>query len=549
MSLISQINEAAGVPLADLKAAVKKDKRVSKIFTKDLQLDQIDNVKEFIQTLRFYILNNRNVIEFVKSRNGASSRVNNWSLKALRQIRPEGLNQDSLEELQKEVADLFKDITSTGNATYSNGTAESLWGWLQRMKGFRGALNYHAVRELKTLPAIRPEKPIVVYRGLLFNEQSLKERDDYNGGMAVGDGLKFLRAQREGKRVVDLTYEEPTAWFRNKEQALDEAHNGDEAWRSERKAIKGELAFVVSMIVDPKHIIVDTSMMPKVTHDKPTVVVDAGKYTVRIVHKFTPTGEVDPVEVASDSSEGASVLENLQTFAHVFKLPYVDPVFEDLTRGGWDADRVASFIQLAKPDTKVRINKAMQNLIDYYNEYLKNIPKNELNDLSGHKQLGVAAQVAKEIDDIMSEKTAHPTERDTRYSGFRQLHKPRHELTADEMWEGHKSSSLRGSIPTLKMSATTPRFRDWSTWSPIISLMHMSGVPVTKDLHQKGAKVQREEVLKTIDAFFHTIGEAKPEGQENAVNRMHEVILTAERNASILSKLWAVRHLLDKLKD
>jgi hypothetical protein len=99
------------------------------------------------------------------------------------------------------------------------------------------------------------------------------------------------------------------------------------------------------------------------------------------------------------------------------------------------------------------------------------------------------------------------------------------------------------------MSVTTPRFRDWSTWSPIISLMHMSGVPVTKDLHQKGAKVQREEVLKTIDAFFHTIGEAKPEGQENAVNRMHEVILTAERNASILSKLWAVRHLLDKLKD
>jgi hypothetical protein len=550
MQLISQLNEASDLPLSQVRDAMKKDKRVSKIFSKNLQLDEIPDLKEFIQTLKFYLLNNRNVLAHVSSRNGASPRVNNWSMKSLRQIRPDGLNQESLEELQREVADLFKDITSTQNTTYSNDTGQALWGWINQMRGYHN-LHYAAVRELKTYPAIRPEKPIVVYRGLLFNEASMKEKPNYDGGMDVGAGLKFLRAVREGKRIADIQYDEPTKWYRSKDAALDDAHNGDETWRSERKKIRGELAFVVSMMVDPSKIIVDTSMIPKVTHEKPVVVVDGGKFTVRIVHKFTPDGEVDPLAGATEQSDTASALENLQTFAHIFKPPFAEPPSDDVTRGGWNATRVETFKELMDPAAQAKIIKATQNLLDYFNTYLKDLPDAELNDLLSHKNLGAASQVALSIRDIMQEKTAHPTEKDPRYSAHlnRMQHVPRHSLSAEDAWAGRKYSSLRGSIPALKMGEKTPRFRDWSTFSPIISLMHMAGIPVVKDLHQKGAAVQRAEILKTIDGFYQTFGLTKPAGQDAAVTEMEKMILTAERNASLLIKLWEIRHLLDRLKD
>lgn len=555
MQLISYLQEAADIPLADLKAAVKKDKRVNKIFTKNLQLDEIPDIKEFINTLRFYVLNNRHVIDFVKKRGPGSQYLSSWILKAARELRPETLDQKGLDELREAITDIFRDVTTTTNATFSNDTGKWLYGWLNDLAGYRGALAYGAVRELKTLPNIRPSKPVHLYRGLTFDKASLKERDRGDGTMDVGAGLQFLRSVRDGKRVVDIEYGEATKWYRDKKVAISNAMSDRDVAHEpnmDRSKLKGELGFVISILAQPSDIIVDTALLPKPAAD-PTVVLQAGEYVVRISNKYTPAGEVDPIDAHDDSSEAGSILESLQLFAHVFKPPFHEPASDDITRGGTGPERIKEIKALSAPDMKGKAIKSLQVLLDYYNQHLKNIPPNELNDLAGHKTLSAAAQVAMKINELLNDKISHPTEKDEGYRKGHAKQVPRHELTAEQIWDAKKFSSLNGSLNALNLAASTDlkspgRYQDWSSWGPIISLMYLGGVPIPSEIHRRPGSQQAKAAKAAVDGFYHVMGEPEPTDMIEAVRKMADMIYLAEQNAAVLLKVWEVRHLLDRLK-
>lgn len=544
--LISQLNEASDIPLAQLKATMKKDKRVNVIFTKSPQLDEIKDPVEFVRTVRYYLLNNKNVIEFVKSRSVASTRVSNWYLKSVRQARPEALTQASLDSIVEVASDIFRDLTTVTNVTISSDTMGTLWHWLDKQAGYRGDLSYTAVREFLTFPSIRPEQPVRLYRGLAFDERSLEEKPDGNGAMTVGSGLKFLRSVRQGKRVADAEWDLATMWTRDIEKARATAFS-DNSWEQDRTKISGKLGFLISVLAKPSDIIVDTAMLgPKVQHDPPTVVLKAGKYTVRVVKKWTPEGEVDPTEMPDETSDAASVAESITMFAHVWKLPFPEPDFITMDRGVGGVKGQENFLQLIKPETTTKIIKAYDTLRDYYNEHIKDVTEDQLNALAGDKRYSAAVQVLKILHDKMSYKVQHPTERDTRYSGDRKKYVPRAELSGRDTWEGDKYFSMREIIPSM---VTFKRLQDWQTANKINDLGRMSGLPIISSLHQKAGKIQQEQLEKAISGFFKAIGEPVPASRPAAAHRIAEVVRTAERNASMLNNLWVIRTALDRLKD
>jgi hypothetical protein len=525
---------------------MKKDKRVNVIFAKSPQLDEVKDPVEFVKTIRYYLLNNRNVLAFVKSRNGASSRVSNWWLKSARQIKPEHLTQAGLNDIVEVVSDVFRDLTTVTNVTISGDTMSSLWHWLDKQAGYRGDLSHTAVREFLTIPSIRPDVPVRLYRGLTFDERSLQEQPDGNGKMSVGSGLKFLRSIRQGKRVADAEWEQATMWTRNREEARAAAFS-ENRWEQDRKKISGKLGFLVSVLAKPSDIIVDTSMLgPKVKHDPPTVVLKAGSYTVRVVNKWTPDGEVDPTETVDQSSEGAAVAESITMFAHVFKPPFPDPDFITMDRGVLGAKGQESFLQLIKPETTAKIIKSYDTVRDYYNEHIKHVTEDELNSMAGDPQYGAAVQVLKELHASMEHKVQHPTERDTRYSGDRKKYVPRFELNGKDTWDGDKSFSLRMIIPFM---VNFKRITQWNTSNLINDLAKLAGLPIISNLHQKAGKIQQEQLEVAINGFFKLIGEPVPEDKAAMAHRIAEVVRTAERNAVMLQNLWSIRQSLDRLKD
>lgn len=544
MQLISQLNEASDIPLDKLKATMKKDKRVSAVFSKSPQMDEIDNPVEFVKTIRYYLLNNRNVLDFVKNRWRGSTRLSEWFFKSVRQIRPELLNQSTLNNFAEFTSDLFRDLTTVTNSTFSADAGSSLWAWLSKSPGYRGDFPHQAALEFASLPSVRPAEPVLLYRGLNFDEASMQEVRMLDGTMGLGSGLRFLKAVRQGKRVADVDWDHATMWYRSKEQARKGAFS-ENSWQQDKQTITGKLAFVISSRIRPEDIIVDTSMLgPKVAHDPPTVVVKKGKYVARIVHKWTPTGEVDPTEVPSTNGEAASVAENLEMFAHVFKPPFPQPDYQEINRGS-RAGMAESFKMLIKPETTAKILKSYGILTQYYNEHIKHVTDDDFNELAADDHYTKAVTVAKFLSSWMRSTIPHPTDLDPRYSTKKPLYVRRHDLGAEEAWQGNKSLSIRELIPfVLKPGRAT----GWDTASRFNELGALSGLPRIDKLHQKAGKVQMEQLSKAVSGFFALIGEEEPSDPAEKAKTLMTLFRTAERNSKMLSDLWEIRDMLDRLK-
>ena len=65
MSLLQQLQEASSLSVADLKKAVQKDPRAAPVLKADLKLDDIADKEAFLASVKFHILNNDKVREFV----------------------------------------------------------------------------------------------------------------------------------------------------------------------------------------------------------------------------------------------------------------------------------------------------------------------------------------------------------------------------------------------------------------------------------------------------------------------------------------------------
>lgn len=552
MKFLQILQEASDSSISELKKAVQKDKRVSLVLKKDSSFDQIADVSAFLATIKFIVLNNKNVRDFVVSRENVKD-LYKREFDLLRRKKADEFNAEDFAWLKHFIQLLFKEIQYVGTGSLSRETRKELDAFVNGNSRYH-TLSQSAMRELESVPGIRPNKKTVLYRGLLFPEYSLKERTRYDGTLDRGAGLKFLDAVREGTRTVDLDWDRASSWTTDKEVADNFAKYGPASssysatlqWltrSAKKKAIDGELGFVISTLADPADILIDVSKYKPTTHhahgDESEMIMRPGKYLCRIHKKYTVEGEVDPDKRGDDALKGVinKAVENLESI----NIPSA------LAELGVDDKYVSSGIDLLKDrDTfkKLLLNstteaahKAFDNIVKFYKENLKGLQKSDLTpDLFiGNEKSAKAASAIKSIYDIM--------EMSVRHSSFERGSGNLHDLSAEQ-------------YRTTMSSEFSMAVKDFNVWKKVTKksnhlfyrLANILGIPSDRNLHLLGAAKQHPKIDELISAFFKYLNVDKPEDRAEALALMDTILKKVMRNYKIISLVNQVNSHIEKLK-
>lgn len=312
--LLKLLQEASTLRIEDVKKAIKKDSRVSAILGKEApRLDSIGDKDAFLSTIKYLLLNNSNVLEFVKRRDNVAKFSKKFDFDPLRKARSKDLTQELLDDLHAFVKALFSEHASVDRGSMSSALRKELSDWVNHSGRYYN-LPLWAMNELKTIDAVKPSKKVVLYRGLLFKDYDLSETKSYNGTLEEGNGLKFLKSIRAGKRTVDLEWDRPSSWSTSKATAEQFAKYGPASssfsatlqWLERGvKAIDGAMGFVIAVHADPSDVLIDMSKanIRSGYANESEMILAPGSYLARIVKKFTVDGEVDlSAETTADAS-------------------------------------------------------------------------------------------------------------------------------------------------------------------------------------------------------------------------------------------------------
>ena len=330
MKLIRLLQEASSLSLADIKKAMLKDAKVASVFKQNFSILDIDDVSSFLSSLKFYVFNNSNVMDFVDTRHNIKN-INKVIFDDLRRLQSKDLTQQKLQEIQDFLTDLFKEHTSVKKGVMSPFLKKELANWMDAHTRYHD-LSKAAMTELKANPNFRQDKKMVVYRGVLFSENDLKAREKYDGTLEIGNGLKFLKSIRKGSKAVDLSWERPSSWTTDKEIAERFAKFGPAGsqfaamsqWfdrQSDKREIDGDLGFVISTLVNPEDVLLDSNVINKNLasrdYGESEVILAPGTYLAKIVKKFNVQGEVDPLESPENAltSVVVAIKEGLQNIS------------------------------------------------------------------------------------------------------------------------------------------------------------------------------------------------------------------------------------------
>lgn len=534
MNLISQLNEAANVPLDQLLPMMKKDKRVSKIFTRDPQLDEFPDLETFKKTLNYYFFNNERVRKHIKSiiDTGISGWNGKWSLDRCKKMLQPGveLSQPDLDMLSGVVKAYFKAYTSVNQFKLSKHIFTILHNLTDGSRMLR--IPDDAQRELDAMN-LKPEKPIVVYRGVTFDSKSLQNGD----GFGERYGLEFLKQVREGSRTAVLKFDDVSAWTTSKATAINwatERYNA--SWRKEasdrkRPSTTDALAFVVSTHVQPKDVLFsmqrsseEIGYPSKTDLSVNNIFLKKGEYVARIVHKFVQSGEVDPTEgTGKDSLD--ELKDAFDMFSRVLKVKDfgVSGRFqetEDIYRLAFAQPAVRDAVKyLLTPGTREVLGKMLNSTASFYH---KTIEPHMANDLAGSS--GTNASVYKAVEefkDLFGKSFSHDD-----YEPNVRGRIP--SVQAKDMRQLADILTSRVPYPTIKPLAervlTQKRGTDWGSMHTLQTLARIvdPSINVT-ELHRKGWAVQKPVVDKAVEGFFKMVGEPVPSTNSEIAKKLLEI--------------------------
>ena len=546
MSLIQILQEASSLALDVLKKAMLKDKTAKLIFSDSLTLDSIENKDAFLATIKYWILNNENVKAFIASRHDIRD-LDKQTLAAYRKMRGNDLDADKLEWLQKFIKNIFKEHSSVERGIMSADLKKKLIEWMDTSGGYY-SLPRWAMNELMSIPSLRPNKRILIYRGLLFSKHSLEEREKYDGTIDVGNGLTFLRSIKKGTREVDLTWDRPSSWSGSKDIAERFAKYGPASssyaatlqWleRSiDEKHIDGALGFIISTFANPEDILIDTRLtgvLGSKHSDEQEVILKPGTYKARIVKKYTTKGEVDPVEQEVDSSDTAEIFSKVDEFLPKLDMPE-DSDSLTVDGIGWIRSiqlvkTPAVFKKLILNSTTTSIIHAYDQLLSFYKENLQDAEEKLKPELFiDNPGLGRRANKLRSFALFFNNNAKHSK---LGVKGGR-----RHELDGAEYRSTLSDSDVKAIENDLMKHGRI--FSDSSR--PFEQLASILGVatPTTARFSMFGAAKQEPIINEVIDSFFKLIDVERPADNTEAKKVMINYLRKSYRN----------RVLLDQVKD
>ena len=341
MKLLQILNEASDLDLDAVKAALKKDKNTKILFKKDSTLADVEDKAKFIQTLKFLMLNNKKVLAFVKSRSmdpapgqknswGAVKNISSAELSKYRSIKADELDEHDFQMLKTIVKDTFSEHGDVTSGKMSTKTKKEIEEWVNGNNRWH-SLSAPAQRELESIESLKPNKKVVLYRGILFKKYDLEKRTRYDGVTEEGNGLKFLKQIREGSKTIDLNWDRPSSWTTSKQIATQFAKYGPAEsnfsatlqWLERgSNAIDGELGYVIAIHANPSDVLVDISKIRQAMNaqhgDEGELILKPGKYLGKIVSKYTVKGEVSDEEQAEIDKNGSELVN--QIYADIEKI-------------------------------------------------------------------------------------------------------------------------------------------------------------------------------------------------------------------------------------
>jgi hypothetical protein len=545
MSLLSILNESSNLPIEDLKKAIQKDKRIKQLFSKDLSLNSIQDKKEFLSTAKFFLFNNREVIDFVKSRKNIRD-LSDFEFNYLRKLRAEDLTERDVQEIKSFAQLLFREFNHVEKVGISASTRKELSEWINSNRGYH-SLTLAAQRELSSIPGLRPPKPVTLYRGLLFRESSMKEERSWNGELSVGNGLRFLRSIRKGTRIVDLTWDRPSSWTTSKSIAENFAKYGPASssfaatmqWlqrSADGNAIDGLMGFIISFRAQPDDILVDlrriSGTLNSAHGEEGEFILKPGTYTCRINTKFTKQGEVDPVETSVDLDAERAVIDELPKFNESWKLPAIGKIKPAETSIHM-LFNVISINEAKALASGSKIESAFLELQHFYNEKVKELDPKNLRDLVLDTHTAAAAQWLLNLqhDFTLSvstgpKKTDFVRRGDARFEQYRRV----------------VYSVSRYELEPIKYGV---RFTDSSSGRALFRMANFLGIDGEfKNVYKTKLETQTALLDKFLDSFYDKFGVNRPESNVEAFELMKRTFIQIEQNFSILSDLGKVKESL-----
>ena len=566
MSLISQLNEASSLSIDNLKKAMQKDPRCAPLFKKGATVDSIPDVEAFLSTVKYWLLNNENVKSFVAGRHNVKD-LGSDLLASFRQYRSKDFDQTKLEVMQDFVRDLFKEHGSVSRGTMSSDLKKQLSTWLNSNSGHHD-LPPWAERELLSIPTLRPDKRILLYRGILFSEASLKSRTSYDGTLEKGNGLKFLATIRQGGRTVDLKWDRASSWTTSREIADQFAKYGPATsqfaamtqWLhrgKEGKFIDGALGYVISTFADPTDILVDTARLNTELNSQHgfegEVILRAGEYLARIVKKYTVTGEVDPSAEATtaDSHPVSGAVDEIKKLNAALDTPE-QLGFVDASRSFWRSDSptklmsdMTLFKKLLLNGTTTAAVHAMDVLLDFYNKHLADLKDEDTRaDSTAHsEELTAQALQLKQLISHFTGKVQHSKFKSDKNTT---AHGKVHELTGEEYRTTISSHDMKYLEKDLM---TGGRISDRNAGHEFSMIAKAVGaqLPTSASIERFGAATQEPVIDDVLKKFFSALGLDEPADRTEAIKSMINLLRKAHRNYVMLQELHRLHDKIGEL--
>jgi hypothetical protein len=566
--LLQLLQEASNLSISEVKKAIQKDKRASQVLKKGLKLSDIENPEAFLTTLKYYIFNNDNVRNFVEMRNNVRD-IDVPEFKRWRALRASDLTEQNIEWITEFVQNLFKEHAYVERGSMSAELKRQLNDWINSNNRYHN-LSPWAQKELMALPHLRPDKRVLVYRGVLFKEYDLKTEKKYDGTMEEGNGIKFLKSIKQGGREVDLTWDRPSSWTVSKGTAQQFAMYGPASsnyaatlqWldRSmKQQAIDGALGFVISTFAHPEDILIDTRRLMsggvRSQHgDEGEIILKAGTYTARIVKKYTVKGEVDPEAVETHDTEKLhKALSAADDHVSKMKVPSELGDLTDIQGAGWhiyDATQIVKdmpkFRKLALDSTTTQVMHEYDKLVDFYNKELHHL---EDDDIRADSLIG-KEDLKKRADSL---KTFLRTLRgEIRHRKFAEANPTKvkgkiHDLSAEEFRATIIPTDLKYLESDLLVKG---RIFDKINNSPIETLAAAVGVkPPSTHLHMLGNAKQQPFLEEVFSKLLDKLGVEPSDDYKENVKRALNLLKKAYRNHKMIETLKAAQKSLKGNKD
>lgn len=228
----------------------------------------------------------------------------------------EALRADPPEDMNHLVAAMIDTIKAFARAVgrvqrgaLSAAARKELADWVNSNRSF--SVSPSLVRELAATPGIRPDRPVLLYRGLLFR------RWQFDDETHPRSALRFLAAARGGQRGLTVNGDRASSWTTDPEVAERFARYGAASssfgamFQSlhrarQNHAIDGEMGIVIATLARPEDVLVDLGRVDLGHHqqhgDEAEMILKPGARTVKIVRLWNQAGEVDLDHPAADPS-------------------------------------------------------------------------------------------------------------------------------------------------------------------------------------------------------------------------------------------------------